>query len=117
MCCLKGLRSNRVISRHVNGCRIEVLANMARECRGLRDLPGASGTQERSEGQFSFALKQDRGLWAWDDNGSGQFGDGTMTDRLTQVQVLNLCRNKGACRAHEPLHYTGVCSEGPSTHE
>jgi len=33
------------------------------------------------------ALKRDGSLWAWGLNNLGQLGDGTMTDRLTPVQI------------------------------
>lgn len=39
-------------------------------------------------GQCSYyALKEDGGVWAWGNNGSGQLGDGTTTDRSQAVQV------------------------------
>ncbi|NOK34438.1 hypothetical protein HMI49_14645 [Corallococcus exercitus] len=38
----------------------------------------------------TLALKQDGTVWAWGSNVSGQLGDGTQTDRLTPVQVMNL---------------------------
>ena len=45
--------------------------------------------QRLATGQFhSLALKPDGSLWAWGQNGPGQLGDGTNTDRLTPVQVL-----------------------------
>ena len=34
-----------------------------------------------------YALKQDGSVWAWGNNGSGQLGDGTTTDRSQAVQV------------------------------
>ncbi|WP_051318216.1 Ig-like domain-containing protein [Cohnella thermotolerans] len=36
----------------------------------------------------SVALKTDGTVWSWGNNGSGQVGDGTTTNRLTPVQVL-----------------------------
>ncbi|MBI5778435.1 MAG: putative Ig domain-containing protein [Planctomycetes bacterium] len=38
----------------------------------------------------SIALKNDGTVWAWGYNGSGQLGDGTVTNRLTPVQVTGL---------------------------
>jgi alpha-tubulin suppressor-like RCC1 family protein len=41
-----------------------------------------------SAGQFfSMALDSDGNVWAWGDNGSGQLGDGTTTNRMVPVQV------------------------------
>ena len=36
---------------------------------------------------FFLAISQDGTLWAWGENGSGQLGDGTTTDRTTPVQI------------------------------
>ncbi len=36
------------------------------------------------------AVRSDGTVWTWGDNGNGQLGDGTMTDRLTPVQVVGL---------------------------
>jgi len=38
----------------------------------------------------SYALASDGSVWAWGDNSYGQLGDGTMTNRLSPVQVLGL---------------------------
>ncbi len=38
----------------------------------------------------SLALKNDGTVWAWGNNGSGQLGDGTITDKTTAVQVSGL---------------------------
>ncbi|MEK7078973.1 MAG: hypothetical protein AAB929_02785, partial [Patescibacteria group bacterium] len=38
----------------------------------------------------SIAVKNDGTVWAWGENGSGQLGDGTTTDRYTPVQVSGL---------------------------
>jgi len=37
--------------------------------------------------QTSFAIDADGDLWAWGENGVGQLGDGTMTDRPTPVEI------------------------------
>ena len=39
-------------------------------------------------GSHTVALKGDRTVWAWGNNGNGQLGDGTTTGRLTPVRVL-----------------------------
>lgn len=39
-------------------------------------------------GLFSLALKNDGTIWAWGDNGSGDFGIGSFTESITPVQVL-----------------------------
>ncbi len=38
---------------------------------------------------FSMALKSDGTVWSWGDNSYGQLGDGTTTNRLSPVRVLN----------------------------
>src|SRR3990167_8949723 len=38
----------------------------------------------------TIALKSDGTVWAWGRNEDGQLGDGTTTDRTTQVQVSSL---------------------------
>ncbi|REF00287.1 hypothetical protein [Thermomonospora umbrina] len=43
-----------------------------------------------SAGQHSLAVKDNGTVWAWGDNGSGQLGDGTTSDRKTPVQVSGL---------------------------
>ncbi|WP_147447134.1 Ig-like domain-containing protein [Corallococcus sp. CA054B] len=51
----------------------------------------ASSGARLAAGQFhTLALKQDGTVWAWGNNGEGQLGDGTTTDRLTPVQVPGL---------------------------
>ena len=40
-------------------------------------------------GYHTIALKTDGTVWAWGDNGSGQLGDGTTTDRSSPVQVVD----------------------------
>lgn len=41
-------------------------------------------------GNGSFALKSDGTIWAWGSNYLGQLGDGTVTNKLTAVQVISL---------------------------
>ncbi|WP_370038471.1 Ig-like domain-containing protein, partial [Corallococcus sp. AB045] len=41
-------------------------------------------------GHHTLAVKQDGTVWAWGNNGFGQFGDGTTTSHLTPVQVPSL---------------------------
>jgi len=41
------------------------------------------------------ALKEDRTVWAWGNNGYGQLGDGTIAERHTPVQVLGPIGNTG----------------------
>src|SRR5437016_5308493 len=40
--------------------------------------------------RHSLALKADGTVWAWGNNGSGQLGDGTFTNRSTPARVPNL---------------------------
>ncbi|BCW64182.1 hypothetical protein StoSoilB22_31550 [Arthrobacter sp. StoSoilB22] len=56
-----------------------------------QQLPGLSSITAVAAGSSSnYALKSDGTVWAWGDNGSGQLGDGTTTERLTPVKVGNL---------------------------
>ena len=42
-----------------------------------------------SGGEYSLALKGDGTVWAWGNNSSGQLGDGSTTNRLSPVQVVD----------------------------
>lgn len=60
-------------------------------------IPGLTGVTQISGGPGSdygfgsgYALKSDGTVWAWGENGSGQLGDGTTTDRNMPVQVKNI---------------------------
>jgi hypothetical protein len=50
---------------------------------GLRGMTGVAGGW-----YHSLAVKQDGTVWGWGQNGSGQLGDGTNTDRKVPVQVV-----------------------------
>ena len=54
-------------------------------------VPGASYlpdvTEVASGGEFTCALKTDATVWCWGENGSGQLGDGTTSDKSYAVQV------------------------------
>ncbi|SDO42909.1 Alpha-tubulin suppressor [Microbacterium sp. ru370.1] len=60
-------------------------------------IPGLTGVTQVSGGPGSdfgwasgYALKSDGTVWAWGENGAGQLGDGTTTDRNVPVQVKNI---------------------------
>ena len=44
---------------------------------------------------FSVAIKDDGTVWAWGDNGNGELGDGTPTDRPYPVQVIDPSDSSG----------------------
>nr|WP_148282310.1 RCC1 domain-containing protein [Corallococcus coralloides] len=54
---------------------------------------GRRSTAPRPCGCRAWFLRQDGTVWAWGWNDYGQLGDGTTTDRLTPVQLLNLRRD------------------------
>jgi len=45
----------------------------------------------------TLAIKSDGTLWAWGCNEYGQLGDGTTTDRLTPVPIMNGVKSVAAC--------------------
>lgn len=54
-------------------------------------VPGLTGITAIAAGSYhSLALKNDGTAWAWGDNGQGELGDNTKTDRATPVQVQGL---------------------------
>lgn len=54
-------------------------------------VPGLTGITAIAAGAYhSLALKNDGTAWAWGDNGQGQLGDNSKTDRATPVQVQGL---------------------------
>ena len=59
----------------------EVAVNVS----GLEYITAIAGAEAHS-----LALKNDGTVWAWGNNGSGQLGDGTITDKTTAVQVSGL---------------------------
>ncbi len=57
------------------------------QINGLSDVIAIAG----GEGDgYTIALKSDGTVWTWGYNGHGELGDGTTTNRLTPVQVINL---------------------------
>lgn len=48
---------------------------------------GVTFTQVTAGGHFSLALSADGRAWAWGQNAAGQLGDGSMTNRVTPVEV------------------------------
>lgn len=44
----------------------------------------------RSSANHTVTLRSDGTVWTWGDNGNGQLGDGTTTNRTTNVQVSGL---------------------------
>jgi alpha-tubulin suppressor-like RCC1 family protein len=59
---------------------------------------------------FSVALKSDGTVSAWGANGSGQLGDGTLTNRTTPVTVPNLSRITAIAAGH--THTMALESDG-----
>ena len=57
-------------------------------------IRGLIGVQAISAGgeHHSLALREDGTVWAWGDNTAGKLGDGTITRRLTPIQVSGLTR-------------------------
>ena len=52
--------------------------------------PPANTLTTISAGNYhSLAIKSDGSLWAWGDNNYGQLGDGTTTDRLKPVKIMD----------------------------
>ena len=57
--------------------------------RGPGGVGSLTGIVAVSAGDgFSVALREDGTVWAWGANGAGSLGDGTLTDRLTPVEVV-----------------------------
>ncbi|MFC4602004.1 hypothetical protein ACFO3S_27545, partial [Cohnella hongkongensis] len=57
---------------------------------GLTDITYvAANVNGGSSLGYSVAVKQDGTIWGWGSNNYGQLGDGTVTQRLTPVQVVD----------------------------
>ena len=61
------------------------MMEIAVDVSGLEYITAIAGGEAHS-----LALKNDGTVWAWGNNGSGQLGDGTITDKTTAVQVNGL---------------------------
>ncbi len=57
---------------------------------GLTDVVTIAAGKGRPH---ALALRSDGSVWAWGNNGAGQLGDGTMTERFTPVRVSGLNLN------------------------
>ncbi|RMF96847.1 MAG: hypothetical protein D6734_03150, partial [Candidatus Schekmanbacteria bacterium] len=76
---------------------VQVLDESGNPFTGVSAISKGEGIGAMSRGQrggyiggsFNVALKEDGTVWAWGANGDGQLGDGTTTDRLNPVQVID----------------------------
>lgn len=50
-------------------------------------------TKSEPGNAFTVALRSNGSLWAWGDNAFGQLGDGSLTERLTPVEVAGAAKN------------------------
>ena len=53
-------------------------------------VAGLSGIKDIAATTTSMAVRSDGTLWGWGNNGSGQIGDGTTTERHSPVQVQGI---------------------------
>src|SRR5438046_2514317 len=82
--------TGRLVQRAARDMRSAVvLALILASAAAFVSLPASA--MRVGAGQFSsFLIKDDKSLWAWGDNFTGQIGDGTKVERSAPIKIPGL---------------------------